>query len=116
MVKPMNNWMWLIALGTLIASISQVLLKKSAEKTYSSLIREYLNPFVIIGYGLMVVSTLCGVIAYNKGVELKSGVMVESIGFIMVMIFSKVFFGEKITKKKIIGNALILIGMIVFYL
>lgn len=112
----MNNWMWLIALGTLVASVSQVLLKKSAEKTYTSLIKEYLNPYVIFGYGLMVCSTVCGVIAYNNGLEYKSGVMVESIGFVMVMIFSKVFFGEKITKRKIIGNVLILVGMLVFYL
>ena len=112
----MNSWLWLIAAGTFIASVSQVLLKKSAEKTYSSLIREYLNPFVIIGYGMMVVSTVCGVIAYHNGVEYKNGVMVESLGFVLVMIFSRVFFGEGITLRKIIGNALILVGMLIFYL
>ncbi len=106
----------MIALGSLIAAISQVLLKKSAKNTYSSLIREYLNPFVIIGYALMVLATVCGLIAYHKGVPYKNGVMIESIGFILVMIFSKVFFGEEITKRKVIGNALILLGMVIFYL
>ena len=112
----MNNWMWLIALGSLIASLSQVLLKKSAKRSYSSLLREYFNPYVIIGYAMMVLATLCGVIAYHKGVPYKNGVMLESLGFVLVMVFSKIFFGEAITKKKIIGNALILIGMVVFYL
>ncbi|MBR5337273.1 MAG: EamA family transporter [Lachnospiraceae bacterium] len=112
----MNNWIWLIALGSLIASVSQVLLKKSAKKTYSSLIREYFNVYVIVGYAMMVLATLCGVIAYHKGVPYKNGVMLESVGFILVMIFSRIFFGEKITKKKIIGNVLILVGMVVFYL
>ena len=41
-----------------VASLSQILLKKSAAKTYSSVIREYLNPYVIAGYGMMVLSTL----------------------------------------------------------
>ncbi|MBE6015184.1 MAG: multidrug ABC transporter [Lachnospiraceae bacterium] len=112
----MNNWMWLIAAGTFIASVSQVLLKKSAEKTYGSLIKEYLNPFVIVGYGLMFVSTVCGVIAYHNGVEYKNGVMIESLGFVLVMVFSRIFFGEGITLRKIIGNILILAGMIIFYL
>ena len=106
----------MIALGSLIASLSQVLLKKSAKKTYSSLLKEYFNPYVIVGYAMMVLATLCGVIAYHKGVPYKNGVMLESLGFILIMIFSKIFFGEAITKKKIIGNALILIGMVVFYL
>ncbi len=106
----------MIALGSLIASVSQVLLKKSAKKSYSSLIREYLNPYVIIGYGLMVLSTLCGVVAYHMGVPYKNGVMLESVGFVLVLIFSKVFFGESITPKKILGNILIIAGMIVFYL
>ncbi len=112
----MNNWMWLIALGSLIASLSQVLLKKSAGKTYSSVIKEYFNPYVIIGYGMMVAATLCGVYAYHKGVPYKNGVMLESIGFVLVMIFSRVFFKEKITKRKILGNVLILVGLVVFYL
>ena len=106
----------MIAVGTLIASVSQVVLKKSADKTYTSILKEYFNPYVIIGYGMMVVSTLCGLCAYHFGVEYKNGVMVESLGFILVMIFSRVFFGEKITKKKLLGNALILIGIIVFYM
>ena len=112
----MNNWIWLIALGSLIASLSQVLLKKSAGKTYSSVLKEYFNPYVIIGYGMMVGATLCGLIAYKNGVEYKNGVIMESVGFVMVMIFSRIFFKEALTFKKILGNVLILIGMVVFYL
>lgn len=42
--------------STLISSLSQVMLKKSAQKTYPSKIREYLNPLVIIAYGLFLVA------------------------------------------------------------
>ena len=40
----------------------------------------------------------------------------ESFGFLVVMILSRVFFGEKITKKKVLGNALIFTGIAIFYL
>ena len=43
-------------LAEFIASSSQMLLKKSAEKSYASVIKEYLNVFVIAGYSLLVVS------------------------------------------------------------
>ena len=48
----------LLILSVVVASFSQILLKKSAGKTYASVLQEYLNPLVIIGYGMMVLSTL----------------------------------------------------------
>ena len=109
-----NNYMLLLVLSVVVASLSQILLKKSAEKSYQSLLREYLNPWVISGYGLMVVSTLLTVGGY-AGLEYKNGAVIESLGFVLVMLLSRLFFREKITKKKLIGNALILLGIAVFY-
>ena len=106
--------MILLVLSVVVASLSQILLKKSASKTYSSVLREYLNPYVIIGYGMMVVSTLLTVGGY-AGLEYKNGAVVESLGFVLVMLLSRFFFGEKITRKKLFGNALILLGIFVFY-
>ena len=106
--------MLLLVLSVVVASLSQILLKKSAEKSYQSLLREYLNPWVISGYGLMVVSTLLTVGGY-AGLEYKNGPVIESLGFVLVMLLSRLFFREKITKKKLIGNALILLGIAVFY-
>ena len=48
----------ILILSVFIASVSQILLKISANKTYSSRIREYLNVYVIFGYGLLFLSTL----------------------------------------------------------
>lgn len=109
-----NKYMILLVLSVVVASLSQILLKKSASKTYSFVLREYLNPYVIIGYGMMVVSTLLTVGGY-AGLEYKNGAVVESLGFVLVMLLSRFFFGEKITRKKLIGNALILLGIFVFY-
>ena len=111
----LSPWLLMFVLSSSVAAFAQVLLKKSAAKKYSSVIREYLNPYVIIGYGLMFGSMLIGVIGYRH-VEYKNGSVMESFGFLMVMILSRVFFGEKITNRKIIGNLLIFTGIAIFYL
>ena len=107
---------WLSAvLAVFIASFSQILLKKAATIQYENKIREYLNMYVILGYFLMIVSTLLVVYSY-KGIEYKNGAVIESLGYIVVMILSYLFFNEKISKEKAIGIGLILLGVFIFYL
>lgn len=103
-----------LLLSVAVAAFSQILLKKSAQKTYPNVIREYLNPYVVTGYSMMVVSTLLTVAAYT-GMDYKNGPVVEALGFPLVLFLSRVIFGEKLTKKKLLGNGLILIGILVFY-
>ena len=107
-------WIVLFA-AVIVSSASQMLLKKGATKQYDSVIHEYLNPWVISGYGLMILSTLCVIFAY-RGVAYKNGAIIESLGYLLIMFLSRFFFGEKITKKKLIGNLVILAGVLVFYL
>ena len=111
----MNEYYLLLLGSVIVASFSQILLKKSALKEYSSVWREYLNPWVIIGYGMMVLSTLLTVFA-DRGVDYKNGPVIDSVGFLLVMLWSRLFFGEKITKRKVIGNLLILTGIFIYYL
>lgn len=106
-------WIVLFA-AVIISSASQMLLKKGATRKYESVIREYLNPWVISGYGLMILSTLCVIYAY-RGVAYKNGAIIESLGYLLIMFLSRIFFGEKITKRKLIGNMIILAGILVFY-
>ena len=103
-----------LLLSVLVAACSQILLKKSAQKTYPNVIREYVNPYVILGYAMMVGSTLLTVAAY-KGLDYKNGPVIEALGFPLIMILGRVFFGEKLTKKKLLGNGLILVGILIFY-
>lgn len=110
----MIYWLFLL-LSVTIASFSQILLKKSAAKKYDNVIKEYLNPYVIIGYGMMVGSTILTILAY-RGIEYKNGPVIESLGYILIIALSYFFFKEPVTKKKIIGNVLILLGVFVFYL
>ncbi len=112
----LNPWILLIALSATVASFAQVLLKKSAGEKHDNIIKEYLNWKVICGYGLMFVGMFLTIIAYGKGVEYKEGPIMESVGNIWVVLLSFFFFREPITKKKVLGNVLILIGIVCFYL
>ena len=76
----MIYWLFLVA-SVIVASFSQVLLKKSAAKKYDNVIKEYLNPYVIIGYMMMVGTTVLTILAY-RGIEYKNGPVIESIIYI----------------------------------
>ena len=111
----MSKYWLVLFLAVVVSASSQMLLKQGASKKYDSVVREYLNPWVISGYALMILSTLCIIYAY-RGVAYKNGAIIESLGYILIMLFSRLLFQEKITKKKLAGNLIILMGVLVFYL
>lgn len=111
----MNKYYLFMICAVVISSFSQILLKMSASRKHSSLIREYLNLYVITGYGMMVVSTLLFVAAY-RGVDYKNGPVIESLGYILVMVLSYLFFKERVSKRKILGYGMILLGVLIFYI
>ena len=54
-----------------VAAVAQMLLKKAAITPHKSIVREYLNPWVIGGYSLMVFSLVSNVYVLSQGVLLK---------------------------------------------
>lgn len=112
----MNNnvfiYSLLILLGTFISSLSQVMLKKAALKTYPSKIKEYLNPLVVSAYIIFILSTLLSVYAY-KVVPLSLGPVLEATSYVYVTIFGVKIFNEKISKKKLIALGLIITGVVI---
>ncbi|AFQ15504.1 EamA family transporter [Bacillus thuringiensis] len=109
----MNSYMLLFIFGIILANYSQILLKKATLQQYDSRIKEYVNPYVIIGYSLFVLNAGLNVIAM-KGMELKQASALESLSYIIILIFGWYFLGEKITKRKLIGNMIIIFGVIVY--
>lgn len=101
--------------SVLISSISQVLLKSSANKEHGNALKEYLNPKVIIAYGMFFLATLITILAY-KYVPLSLGGILESSGYIFVAVLSYFFLHEKISKRKMLGLGIILLGILVFNL
>ena len=111
----MNKYYLFMFGSVVLSSISQVLLKKSANKEHGSFLKEYLNPYVIVGYALMIGATLTTIAAF-RGLDYKNGPIIESLGYVLVMVLSFLVLKERITKKKFIGYILILVGVAVFYL
>lgn len=95
-----------------ISSVSQIMLKKSALKQYNNQIKEYLNPLVIIAYGMFFISSLLTMIAY-KYVHVSMGPILESLGYIFISILSYLFIKEKMSKRKFTGMCIILLGILV---
>ena len=104
----MIKYIVLFIMSILIASFSQIILKKGACQG-----NIYINKYTICGYTLMIISTFFTLIGY-KGVTLSLGQILQSLSFIFVIILSKLFLKEKISKKQVIGIIIIIIGIIVY--
>lgn len=106
----MNNYIYIICflLSIIIASYSQIILKKGAEQK-----NIYINKYTIVGYTLMVISTLFTLIGY-KGVDLTLSGVLQALSFVFVPIFSLILLKEKINKQTIIGIAVIILGIVIY--
>ena len=100
-------------LGTFFTAFSQLLLKQSAGKTYRHPIFEYLNWRVITAYGIFVGVLLLNTYAYTH-VDMKYGAVIDTFSYVFVMILSCLILKEKFTKGKVIGNLLIIAGIILY--
>lgn len=103
----------IMLISVLISSVSQIMLKKSAQKEYGSKLKEYLNPAVIIAYVLFFGCTLISMYAL-KVVPLSMSPILEASGYIFVAILSAIFLKERMTKRQLLGMALILVGIVVY--
>jgi len=109
----MNRYIAIVLFSALLVAFSQILLKKSALKTYSSWMGDYFNIYVISAYFILFITVFLNIIAY-KGIDLKEGPVIASASYIFVLILGRIFLNEKITKMKVFGNILIILGIIVF--
>ncbi len=101
----------LFLFSVMIASISQILLKLGSKNEKNL----YINKYTIGGYFILIISTFCTVMAYKK-IPLSTGVLLETLSYIFVPCLSFHFLGEKLSRKRIIGMVVIVIGIIIFSL
>ncbi len=108
------DWIFaLLFLGSVfISSCSQIILKKSANGEHDSRLKEILNPMVIGAYICFLGASLLTTVAY-RGVPLSLGPVLEATSYIYIVLLSRIFLKEKITKKKILGNILIILGVLI---
>lgn len=105
-----------VVLSVLAAAGAQMLLKQGAKKQYSTFLRQYLNPWVIGGYGIMGLTLLLNIFCLSKGVQVKEISIIESLSYLFVPMFSWVFFKERITWQKAGAIAVIMAGVVVFFM
>lgn len=106
----------LVILSVLSAAGAQMLLKQGARKAYPSFLRQYLNPWVIGGYGIMGCSMLLNIFCLSHGVQVKEVSIIESLSYLFVPLLSWFFFKEQITLKKASAIVVIMVGVVVFFI
>lgn len=106
----------LVILSVLAAAGAQMLLKQGAKNEYDSFWREYLNPWVIGGYGIMAASLLFNIFCMGHGVRVKEVSIIESLSYLFVPILSWLFFKERITWRKASAIGVIMVGVVVFFI
>ena len=102
-----------LLLGVFISAISQVMLKKSAMKSYENVWQEYLNPLVIFAYTLFVGTTFLSIIAY-QGIPLSMGPILEATSYIYITVFGVLIFKERLDRRKVFALALIIFGIVIY--
>ena len=105
----------ILLISVLVASVSQIILKISANKEHESRMKEYLNPLVITAYVMLLGSTLLTMLALRH-LPLSHQPLYESASYIFVSVMGFFLLKERFTKKKLLGLALILAGIFVFAL
>ncbi len=110
----MNKYLLLAGLNVLISSLSQILLKSSANEKKESFIKNYLNYKVFIAYliffGIMFINSL----VVFKNIELSQISIIETLGYVFVPILSYFILKEKFNKKMIYGIIIIIIGVYLY--
>lgn len=98
---------------TFFSALSQLLLKLSANETHKGSFGEYLNRKVITAYLIFAVVLLLNTYAYTK-VNLKYGPVIDTFTYVFVLLLSVLVLREKVTKWKLIGNLMIIAGVVLY--
>ena len=106
----------LVILGIFSCSLSQLFLKKSADREHRSKLFEVINPMVIFSYAIFFCSLLINIWAMSHGLELKELAMLESLGYVFVPLLSYLVLKETISLRTISAISVVLFGIFVFYL
>lgn len=106
---PVSSMLWVLS-GSFIGSFGAVLLKAGAvrlERSWSSLL---LNWRLAAGVAIYVISSLFFVRGISNG-ELSLLYPLVAVGYVWTMFWSRLFFGEPLTKIKFLALFVILVGV-----
>lgn len=105
----------IVILSVFLAACAQMFLKQGARQQYATWWRQYMNSWVIGGYAIMFGTMVMNIFAMSKGVQIKELSIIESMSYLFVPALSFFIFKEKLTWRKICAIAIIITGVIVFF-
>lgn len=111
----MNIYLLVLFIATIFSAGSQVLLKQSARMEHKSWIYEYLNWRVITAYAISFGVLFSTTYAYTK-VDMRFGPVIDTFTYVFVMILSYLLLKEKFTRGQLIGNLIIIAGVLIYTL
>lgn len=111
----MNIYIILLFIATFFSAGSQVLLKQSARIEHKSWLYEYLNWRVITAYFIAFAVLLVNTYAFTK-IDMRFGSVIDTFTYVFVMILSYFLLKEKFTKWQLIGNMVIIAGVLIYTL
>ena len=109
----MNKFILLMFILTFFSALSQLLLKLSANEKHEGRFGEYLNVKVITAYVIFAAVLLLNTYAYTK-VNLKYGPVIDTFTYVFVLLLSVLVLREKLTKWKLLGNLMIIAGVLLY--
>lgn len=110
MTTPLKSIL-LVLMASFIGSFGAVFLKAGAGRLHRELHTLLFNWRLAAGVGMYVLSLVFYMAGIREG-ELSILYPMVSLGYIWTMLWSKLFFHEPISRKKVAGLALILVGII----
>ena len=105
-----------VILSVFAAACAQMSLKQGARQNYVGFWRQYINPWVIGGYGIMACSLVINIFCMSRGVQVKEVSTIESLSYLFVPCLAFLLFKEKITIRKGIAIGIIISGVILFFM
>lgn len=82
-------------------------------KKHKALLSEYLNIFTIAAYTVFIAATFLTIFSY-KVVPLSAAPILGSTEYIFVAVLSRFILKERISKRKLLGLSVIVLGVLVF--
>lgn len=110
-----NGYALLLFLSVFISALSQVLLKKSAMEPHKNIVREYLNAKVISAYLLFFAAVFIDLAALRY-VPASFVPVAETSSYAFLMIFGRIIFKEKISRRQAAGMVIVVAGIALYVL
>ena len=111
----MHPYIIILFATTFFTAISQVLMKTATRREYKSWIFEYLNWRVITAYGIVFIVLMANTYAYTE-VEIKYASIIDAFSYVNVMVFSYLLLKERFTRRQLVGNLIIIAGILIYTL